>query len=254
MKYKSLFLIIYSCLLSLPSLAREYSVLAYHDANPPYSYMKSGKLQGIFPDIFTEFEKLTGHTFTFQSFSVIRGQVMFDRGIVDIEPGVSPLWRLERPVPGIYSIPYAFSQEVIVSSKSNIITEPKHLYGELVGIVRGYRYNTFEEHFGPFKIQKLEGRSEPDLLKLLEKQRVKYALMGATTAKYFINNNPQYSDFNLVYTVQKLPVSMRLQPHLTQLQSELNNALKEMIQTGKLEEIYLRNTNSDIDLTDKQLH
>lgn len=254
MKQIYLTLSVLTWLVSFSCFAKEFSVLSYHNANPPYSYMSSDKLRGIFPDIFSEVEKLTGHTFKFQSYSVIRGQMMFDKGMVDIEPGISPMWRLERPVPGIYSIPYAFSQEVIISSQPNLIQEPKQLYGELVGIVRGYRYNKFEQHFGPFKIQKIEGRSEPDLLNLLEKKRVTYALMGATTAKYYINNNPKFSRFNIVHTVQKVPVSIRLQPHLTQLQTEINNALKEMIQTGKLEQIYLKNTGSDFDLKNNQQH
>lgn len=225
-----------------------YSVLIYHNANPPYSYTENGKLKGIFPDLFKEISKLTGVKFEFESYSVMRGQLLFDNGKIDIEPGINPIWRVDRAVSGIYSISYAYSQEVIVSNKPDKIQNPQSLYGKLIGIVRGYKYNDFEQHFGPFKIEKLEGRSEPDLLKLLAKGRIDYALMGETTAQYYINE--RYGNLSLVYTVERTPVSIRFQPHLKELKQKVNDALKLLIDNGTIEQIYIKNTGNNSDLLD----
>lgn len=231
------------------SSAHSHSVLLYHNANPPYSYTVAGKPQGIFADIFSELETLTGEQFSYVTYSVIRGQVFFEQGKVDIEPGINPNWRAHSKVPGIYSIPYAYSEEVVIAKTAKQIKQPEQFYGAVVGIVRGYRYGEFEQHFGNNKIVIMEGRSEPDLLAMLEKGRIDYAIMGKTTAQYYFNLSTRYANFAVVYSIQKLPVSLRLQPHMMDLKNKLDAALQQLIADGTIAKIYLKNTGSKADLS-----
>ncbi|USD30400.1 transporter substrate-binding domain-containing protein [Pseudoalteromonas sp. SCSIO 43201] len=222
--------------------AQSYSVLVYHGANPPYYFEEKGKPTGIFVDIFQELSNLTSHQFNFIPLSVARGQRYFDGGNVDIEPGVNPVWRKAARVPGIYSINYAFSTEVLLGRKANCKgkQQPEHFYGALVGKVRGYHYDTFEEHLGKDKISIYENISEKELLAQLEHNRLDYIMIGAETADYYISQQPKYRDFSPCFRISRLPVHMRFQPHLTQLNLEINTALSRMINDGKIKAIYAK--------------
>ncbi|WP_244898495.1 substrate-binding periplasmic protein [Pseudoalteromonas ulvae] len=227
-------------LLSFSSKSNTYTVLSYDGANPPYSYFQQGQIKGIFPDIFTRISELTGHEFKFIPVAVGRGQQMFDRGLIDIEPGINPIWRQTTQVRGIYSQEYMFSHEVVLSRTAETITQPEQLYGKIIGAVRGYRYGEFERHFASNRIVKVDNLSESLLLAQLHHGFIDYVLIGDVTAYYFIKQNPQYRDFHVIYQVSKLPVSMRMQPKLKTLHKDINLALETMIQNDEFTTIYNR--------------
>ncbi len=222
--------------------ANTHTVLVYHGANPPYYFEEQGKPKGIFVDIFQELAKLTSHQFEFMPLSVARGQRYFDQGKIDIEPGINKVWRAEADVPGIYSIDYAFSTEVLLGYQSRCVGKhrPEQFYGALVGKVRGYRYDNFEAHLGEDKIVVYENVSEKELLAQLEHERLDYIMIGSVTADYYISQQPKYRKFQSCYEISRLPVHMRLQPHLTELQTEINIALRRMVNDGKIKSIYAK--------------
>ncbi|ESP94336.1 substrate-binding periplasmic protein [Pseudoalteromonas luteoviolacea] len=225
----------YSCVV----VAKEFSVLVYHGANPPYNYIHNHQPSGIFSDLFARLGELTGHTFKLVPWSVARGQKLFDMGKIDIEPGVNPIWRAQRKNPGIYSQPYAYSKEVVLGREGERPTaDPKSFYGKVFGRVRGYRYGQFESHFGENKIVLYDNVSEKELLSQLAHKRIDYVMIGDVTAAYYQKHNPHYASFKVVFEISKLPVHMRLQPHLQQLQAELNRALQVMQRNGEIDAIY----------------
>ena len=221
------------------SYAESYTVLSYHGANPPYSYFEGDIMKGIFPDIFARISELSGHQFTFVTFSVARGLRLFDQGKVDIEPGINPIWRSHTKVPGIYSEFYASSREIVVASQYRQERTPLDLYHKVLGVVRGYRYGEFEQHFAPGKIVKVDSRSEVELLAQIEHGNIDYAILGEASALFYINKNKRTS-FKPVLLVSDLPVAMRLQPHLRVLRSELNKILDDMKQRGEIDTIYAK--------------
>ncbi|MCG7536652.1 transporter substrate-binding domain-containing protein [Pseudoalteromonas sp. OOF1S-7] len=221
--------------------AARYSVLVYHGANPPYNYLKEGEQAGIFKDIFARLGELTGHEFEFVPLSVARGHKSFEAGEIDIEPGVNPSWRQSSRVPGIYSIDYAFSREVVLGRKeARAYEQPESFYGKVMGRVRGYRYGPFERHFGAGKIAVYDNISERELLVQLAHTRLDYIMIGDITAAYYIATNPAYRGFKEVYEISKLPVSMRIQPKNTMLKQELDQALSQMMAQGEITQIYLK--------------
>lgn len=227
------------CLCSLKVTAETFTVLSYHSANPPYTFIQNKKMKGIFPDIFNRISELTGHQFNFVSFSVARGLNLFDQGKIDIEPGVNPLWRRHTKLLGIYTDYYALSREVVISKTYNQEKSPMDLYGKVLGIVRGYRYGDFEKHFADNKIVKIDVRSELELLTQLNHGRIDHAIMGEATADYYQKVN-HAMQFTPVLMVSELPVAMRLQPHLTSLQAQLSDVLKEMTENGEIAKIYAK--------------
>ena len=228
------------CLLSTSAICKTYTVLSYEGANPPYSYFEQGQIKGIFPDVFARIGEITGHEFKFIAVSVGRAQKLFDQGLVDIEPGINPIWRQHNKVKGVYSTEYMFSREVILARDAHTIHQPEDLYGKIVGVVRGYKYGNFERHFAADRLVKVENLSESLLLAQLHHGRIDYVLIGDVTAYYFIKQNPQYQKFHSIYQVSKLPVSMRMQPKLKQLHTDINLALDTMIKNDEFNTIYNR--------------
>lgn len=215
-----------------------YSVILYHKANPPYSFYQSNKPAGIFVDMFEEISKITDLNFEFLSLSVARGKYYFNNGVADIEPGINPVWRVEEPVPGLYSIKFALSREVILSKNDKTITDIEELYGKVLGKVRGYRHGEFEQHFGRNKIKTVDNNSEKLLLEQLFSDRFKYVMIAEASALYYGYIEKKFTNFNIVYEVSNLPVAMRIHPKHKSLLFKINNALKQMKESGAIEEIY----------------
>ncbi|WP_194868630.1 substrate-binding periplasmic protein [Pseudoalteromonas sp. PPB1] len=225
--------------LSAGAQAARYSVLVYHGANPPYNYLDGREQAGIFKDMFTRLGELTGHEFEFVPLSVARGHKSFESGEIDIEPGVNPSWRKSSRVPGIYSIDYAFSREVVLGrAEARAYKQPESFYGKVMGRVRGYRYGPFERHFGAGKIAVYDNISERELLVQLAHTRLDYIMIGDVTAAYYIASIPAYRGFKEVYEISKLPVAMRIQPKHAELKQELDQALKFMMEQGEISQIY----------------
>lgn len=225
-----------------PLSAKEYQVLVYHGANPPYYYLHQDKETGLFVDIFSELASRTGHEFTFIPLSVARGSRFFDQGKVDIEPGINPLWRQDAKVPGIYTISYAYSREIILGRAGACPKDavPEDFYGALVGKVRGYHYGDFDFHVGSNRIVAYENVSEKELLAQLAHQRLDYIMIGDVTADFYIANQEAYQGFKECYEISRLPVHMRLQPKLTQLQQTMDQALRQMVNDGTVKAIYAK--------------
>ncbi|CCQ11307.1 ABC-type amino acid transport/signal transduction systems, periplasmic component/domain [Pseudoalteromonas luteoviolacea B = ATCC 29581] len=219
-----------------------YSVMVYHGANPPYSYEESGVYKGLFVDIFAAISEKTGLCFDYLPVSVARGQKLFERGLIDIEPGMHASWRVHSSNPGIYTIDYALSREVILSTKPELIETPKQLYGKVVGRVRGYTYLELEPHFNQDgdddKIIIYDNTSEKELLAQLQHQRFDYMMIGDITADYYRFRVPEYRNFYEVYEISRLPVGMRLQPNLQGLKARLDSALQVLINEGEIAKIY----------------
>jgi len=222
------------------SFSETFSVMLYEGVNPPYVIIKNGQNTGIFIDLFAEISRLTNHEFVFKNYPVARALKEFDMGRVDIEPGVNEKWRQQRKVPGEYSIPYEQSREVIVFKEQNKIkvNSTKDLYGKNIGIVRGYSYPKFEQAFNDKLIYKVSNRSEALLLKQLQRDRIKYIFIGERTIKYYQQQSPQFNNIVIGDNVSQAEVKLRVHPDKAYVIPELNNALKQLMETGAIKKIY----------------
>ncbi|KAF7775078.1 amino acid ABC transporter substrate-binding protein [Pseudoalteromonas aurantia] len=219
-----------------------YSVVLYHEANPPYSFVENHQKDGIFIDLFHEISLLTNLKFKFVPLSVARGKLYFARGKIDIEPGISPRWRDKEEVKGVYSQSYANSKEIIManSNKLNPVNHISQLYGKVIGKVRGYSYGEFDMHMGNNGLVVVNNKSEKMLVAQLYKKRFDYILIGEASASYFINTEPKYRDFLKVYEVSNEPVSLRIHPNHQDILPAINQALDLMIKSGTIAEIYAK--------------
>ncbi|WP_286235635.1 substrate-binding periplasmic protein [Thalassotalea sediminis] len=240
MPKKSLIVLIF--LLSLTTKADTFTVVLYSGGNPPYTILENNVPKGIFVDLFSYIERHSDHRFVFKVMPVARALVAFNEGVVDIEPGISDEWRLGEKVPGVYSIGYETSTEVVVSRPKNMIevNRPEDLLGQRVGIVRGYSYPRFDDYLTLGKIKKVENISEENLLKQLEANRLKYIFIGYKTIRYYQKHFPQYQNLEIGNIVHQSTIKMRVHPKKASFINEINRLLKQMKDNGEIERIYAK--------------
>jgi len=225
---------------SQPTFAENFSYIAYDPANEPYHFPKNSQNQGILGDILTAIGKITGDTFTAHYFPVARAVYLFDHGLVDIEPGINPEWRTSSPVKALYSIPFGQSTEVVVFKQGNKISikDPKALFNQEVGIVRGYSYPKYDAYFKSGDIIKVSNVSEALLLRQLKYGRLKQIFIGLQTRLYEQKNHPEYRQFEIGDAVSNLPVMMRIQPSKAEALPRINAAIKQLLANGTINKIY----------------
>lgn len=220
--------------------AGTYSVLLYAPNNPPYVTFEDANKKGIFIDIFSAISEITGDKFEFEHQPIARGLLEFDEGRIDIEPGVNPNWREHRKEPGLYSIPYAISEEVIVFAPGHKkdVREPADLIDEIVGIARGFSYPKFDAAFSTDAIIRVNNVSQTHLIEQLLKGRFRQIFVGLNTIQYLQSVQPEYRMLEIGNVVDVQNVMMRVHPQQAELLNRLNEALDKLIQEKKIDAIY----------------
>ncbi|WP_088330841.1 transporter substrate-binding domain-containing protein [Lacimicrobium sp. SS2-24] len=220
----------------------ELTVLLYEPGNPPYTMLDSRTPEGIFADIFAAMSAHSDLRFKLHSYPVARGLAEFDDGQVDIEPGVNPGWRQHMEVPGVYSIPYARTVEVVVFSpgKRKPVRKPADLFDDVVGIVRGFSYPRFDAAMSTGMITRLDNLSSDLLAEQLLLGRLSQIFIGHNTILHLQKIRPEYRVLEIGDVVDDQPVMMRVHPSKARYLPQINQALQVMIDNGEIEEIYSR--------------
>ncbi len=220
--------------------AENIVVSLYSGGNPPYTIIENGIPSGIFVDLFKEIEKRTDYTFEFKILPMARVLVEFDEGTIDIEPGVSELWRTSSKVPGVYSIAFETSTEVLVSAPEHSfeLIQMSDLFGQRVGVVRGYSYPGYDELFATQRITKVENVSEINLLKQLSINRLNHIFIGYRTILYYQKNYPEFRKFKIGGVVNSAKIRMRVQPAKANLLNVIDETLTQLKYDGVIDDVY----------------
>ncbi len=206
---------------------------------PPMMIKQSGA--GIYHDIFKAIERITNLRFKIEYLPYARSKHMFDRNEIDIDPGISPTWTKDLPVPGVFTISFAQSVDVILfgSGKRFRVKHPGDLTGKMLGTVRGYFYPGFMEYFADNTVSRFEGVDEIQLLTMLAHSHLDQIIVNRAIALYWISQNPTFPQLELGDEVGTVDIMMRVHPDKAHLIPELNAAIKQMKQSGEIERFYL---------------
>ena len=226
-------------LLSFPLWSGEYRVIAYAPANAPYN-LPNGK--GIFYDIFVAVSKITGDVFVHVPLPVARGLNEFDKGKVDIEPGVSPVWRTHVRNNALYSLSYGASYEVVVfrPGERKSVLHPSDLFDDEVGAVRGFSYPRFDTAFSAGMVIRVQGGSEYTLAEQLLKGRFNQIFIGKTTFLHLQREHPAFRSLEMGDVVAQAEVMMRIHISKAELLPRLNQALLALKKKGEIAAIYAK--------------
>jgi len=220
--------------LVMPAAAEMLKVGIYEA--PPLVFDKKSPLLGIYKEIFVEISKLTSDTFEFEENSAGRTLDAFNAGKIDIEPGINPIWRKNQLVPGLYSVPFAKSETVLVSLPGS--KENRRFLR--TGRVVGYEYPELEDQYAKQAWLTVVAADERGLFDLLNRKKADQILMQSQVARYWLDSGRirKPERYELSEPVEVQDIMMRVHPNKASAIPRLNKAIKTLLDNGTIQKIY----------------
>ncbi len=222
--------------------AETFRVIIYEPGYPPYAFSEDSSETGVAKDVLLAIGKITGDKFEYEYVSVARGLVYFEENKVDIEPRINPIWRKNSSVPGVYTIPYSKSINILLfrPGKRISVKTANDLVGKEVGGIRGFVYPMLADAFSKGKIIREDSVALIHLLRKLEVGRIDQVIITKIYAQYWMKKNPNFRNFEIGDEISSLDVMLRLHPNKKHALKRFNIAIKQMIESGELEKIHAR--------------
>ncbi|WP_165840065.1 substrate-binding periplasmic protein [Motiliproteus coralliicola] len=223
--------------LNLSTLRAETIRVGFYNAPP---LMIQAKHQGIYHDLLQKIAQITGDTFKIEYYSTARLQRQFEEGKIDLEPGVNPQWRQASLHPGIYSIPFAALEQVVLFRPGTAfsILGPNSLKGRSVGTIRGYTYPGFTTSLRQGEIERIDVTDEPQLLRLLDSGRINQVFVDRVVQRYWAQQHPRFYRYPTSRTLNRVDVMLRLRPSLTHALPRINQAISLLQSQGVISQLF----------------
>lgn len=230
------------CLTGFAANAETFNVGLYKGGSPPLFFDKGDSKTGIYVDILNAIGKESGHTFNYQYYPTKRVMVLFEKGKLDLEPGVNPLWRSNSSVPGEFSAPFAKAEDVVVfpAGKVRQVSGPADISGLKVGTIKGFFYPGFMDAFSAGSIKRADSVDEDQLMKKLANARLDTVFIRKEAALYRIKINPDYAKLAVGNSISSSDISMRLHPSKKSALDSINKAIAKLKQNGEMDKIFAK--------------
>lgn len=224
------------------SAAETFRVMLYTNSFPPYFFEQGDSRSGIIQDVFTALTKETGDNIEYVRVPFKRALYQFETGKIDIEPMSNPVWRQSSALLGIYSIPFAVSEEIVLFNADQYtpVQSPEDLLGKTMGVVMGYHYPVYGPYFDDGRIKPYPLHNENKLIQLLLAGRLDQALMNKTFAQYQIKTERLDDRLVIGEPCSVLDMMIRFHPSKKNAVPRFNKAIRKLLEDGVIEQIYDR--------------
>lgn len=231
--------------LLLPVAASAQTLVSGATQWAPYTFSEEGGgPQGIAVEVARQVLDSAGIQADFVFYPTNRLKLMEQQGRVDLNYADSPLWRDEHgDVPFLYSAPYLDVKEHLFFLAGHPSRELSlaQLDSLNIGGVRGYRYPTLEAAFQAQRLVRLDTAREDALMELLMLGRVDAIVMTDDMFAYLVHTrglNP--GTFFRGPLITTAPVAIKLNPRHAQYLPGINEAIRQLLERGTVEDIRQR--------------
>ena len=237
---KTSVIILLVSLFSHVSMADTFRVMLHTGSFPPYFFEQGDSRTGTIKDIYKAIAEETGDTFEYVRVPFNRALHLFEIGEIDIEPMTNPAYRGDSTVVGVYSIPFAVAEEVVLFSRSHKVqvNSPEDLLGETIGVVKGYYYPKFTPYFEDGRISASPVKNENLMVKLLLAGRFSQALINKDFAEHKIKALDAKELLVVGQTYHALDMMIRFHPNKKYALPRFNKAIQKLLNQGTIEHIY----------------
>jgi polar amino acid transport system substrate-binding protein len=217
----------------------EKLTLAINATFAPFESVKineggESEFEGIDIDIANKLAEKLGFEMeiTDMAFSGLIGALTSNRADFVIS-GISPTEERLKNVD--FTTSYFFPSVAIISLKENAINEESELAGKKVAVPFGTTYEIKAKSIEGTEVVSIDGT--PAVIQELNNKRVDAAIIDGCQAAEFVKQNPdlQYSLFPVERVIEESFAIAT--PKDSELLSSLDEALKEMMENGELDEI-----------------
>ncbi len=206
-------------------------IIAVHPVRAPY-VIDNGDMNytGIYPDIIQALADNSQLDIVFRVAPNARLREEFKRGEVHIEAGIHPSWRADDDLISRYSIPFQRVTEVVIFTPGREFPfqQLTDLAGKDVLTVRGF-------HSEPY-INRVDINSEEDMVRVVARSENEYSgLTNKSIAQYYMNK--WHVKVSISQPFAQSHVSMRLHKSIEKHLPQINQSLKKLLESGKIDSI-----------------
>lgn len=233
-------IIVLASTFSQASVADTLRVMLHTGSFPPYFFDEDDSRTGTIKDIFNAISQETGDTIEYVRVPFNRALHMFETGDIHIEPMTNPAYRGESSVPGIYSIPFAVADEIILFNKESYkqVDSQEDLLGETIGVVKGYYYPKYTPYFEDGRIGSYPVKNENKLIQLLVAGRLSQGLINKDFAQYQVTRQHLEDKAVLGQPYHSLDMMIRFHPTKEAAVTRFNKAILKLKEKGIINGIY----------------
>ena len=218
---------------------------------PPYLVVNEyGGVDGIMMDVLREIASKLDFKIVLEFLPEKRGLLYVEKGMVDVWPK-SEVW-VPNPEKFYWTDPVLRSIDSLMFLEKNPLkfTEAEDLFGKNIGSILGYGYPMFDEHFANNRINRIDSRSEREMINLVAKERLDAAIINELVGLWVIGQDPELQRVKFRFSEKKVgdaPYQFMFtkehnwQPFIEQF----NKELKKMKLNGRLDEIIAKYVSKD---------
>lgn len=233
--------ILFSIMFSSKEVLSETFIVGFRsDWYPPFYFKKGSHETGIYVDILYEIGRVTGDDFKIKYYRGPEKHMAFEKGLIDIGPGVNPAWREEYDNISVYTVPFGRATDVMLFRKDSKfpVKSILDLREKNVGTVRGYVYPGYMEYFNYGSIKRSDSANEEQLLLGLIKGHTDLAFINKTVARYFLSRHHYDCEYGNI--ISNVEVMFRLHISKKYALGRFDRTLRKLIENGTIEKIYAK--------------
>lgn len=207
-------------------------VMATNAEFRPYEYHEEDKIVGIDVEICQAIADEMGKKLVIEDMAFDSVITSVASGKADL--GAAGLTITEDRLKNInFSIPYATAAQVIIIPEGSDITSPDDLVGKRVGVQLGTTGDIYVNDIENVEIERYNKGYEA--VQALVQGKIDAVMIDNEPAKVFVEQNPELKIVDEAFTYEEYAIAIA--KNNTELLDEVNNAIKKLKESGKLDEI-----------------
>lgn len=207
-------------------------VMATNAEFPPYEYYEGGEVVGIDAEIAAAIAEKLGMTLEIEDMAFDSIVTSVSTGKADM--GVAGMTVTEDRLQNVnFSDPYATATQVVILREDSDIQDVAGLEGKTVGVQLGTTGDLFAEDIKDVTVERYNKGFEA--VQALSQEKIDAVIIDQEPAKVFVEENEGLIILDEAYTVEEYAIAIAKDN--TELLDQVNAALAELKESGKLDEI-----------------
>ena len=207
-------------------------VMATNAEFPPYEYYEGGEVVGIDAEIAAAIAEKLGMTREIEDMAFDSIVTSVSTGKADM--GVAGMTVTEARLQNVnFSEPYATATQVVILREDSDIQDVAGLEGKTVGVQLGTTGDLFAEDIKDVTVERYNKGFEA--VQALSQEKIDAVIIDQEPAKVFVEENEGLIILDEAYTVEEYAIAIAKDN--TELLEQVNAALAELKESGKLDEI-----------------
>ena len=207
-------------------------VMATNAEFPPYEYYEGGEVVGIDAEIAAAIAEKLGMTLEIEDMAFDSIVTSVSTGKADM--GVAGMTVTEDRLQNVnFSDPYATATQVVILREDSDIQDVAGLEGKTVGVQLGTTGDLFAEDIKDVTVERYNKGFEA--VQALSQEKIDAVIIDQEPAKVFVEENEGLIILDEAYTEEEYAIAIAKDN--TELLEQVNAALAELKESGKLDEI-----------------